>query len=172
MIFTNRVGMLALLIVSLHLCEFIQTLCQIDFAITLLQTQIIANIVQFAFILFTMAKEEKVVERNLTMTFLLHLHHQVKEERGRGLPLSLQSLQGSSTVDSGLDIDYHHYSDYHQHFHFQFESTQGCKSWDSKSLFSPFEEKPVQLVRFPRLPPQPLRLQQNILGFTVAQSLE
>jgi len=47
------------------------------------QTQIIANIVQFAFILFTMAKEEKV-----------------KEERGRGLPLSLQSLQGSSTVDS------------------------------------------------------------------------
>ena len=28
----------------------------------------------------------------------------VKEERGRGLPLSLQSLQGSSTVDSGLDI--------------------------------------------------------------------
>ena len=28
-------------------------------------------------------------------------HGQVKEERGRGLPLSLQSLQGSSTVDSG-----------------------------------------------------------------------
>ena len=105
--------MLALLIVSLHLCEFIQTLRQIDFTITFLQTQIIANIVQFAFILFTMAKEEKVVDRNLTMTFLLHLHHQVKEERGRGLPLSLQSLQGSSTVDSGLDIDYHHYSDYH-----------------------------------------------------------
>ena len=122
MIFTNRVGMLALLIVSLHLCEFIQTLRQIDFTITFLQTQIIANIVQFAFILFTMAKEEKVVERNLTMTFLLHLHHQVKEERGRGLPLSLQSLQGSSTVDSGLDIDYHHYSDYHQHFHFQSET--------------------------------------------------
>ena len=84
MIFTNRVGMLALLIVSLHLCEFIQTLCQVDFTITFLQTQIIANIVQFAFILFTMAKEEKV-----------------KDSGGRGLPLSLQSLQGGSTVDTG-----------------------------------------------------------------------
>ena len=49
------------------------------------QTQIIANIVQFAFVLFTMAKEEKV-----------------KESGGRGLPLSLQSLQGGSTVDTGL----------------------------------------------------------------------
>ena len=48
------------------------------------QTQIIANIVQFAFVLFTMAKEEKV-----------------KESGGRGLPLSLQSLQGGSTVDTG-----------------------------------------------------------------------
>ena len=48
------------------------------------QTQIIANIVQFAFVLFTMAKEEKV-----------------KENGGRGLPLSLQSLQGGSTVDTG-----------------------------------------------------------------------
>ena len=48
------------------------------------QTQIIANIVQFAFVLFTMAKEEKV-----------------KEAGGRGLPLSLQSLQGGSTVDTG-----------------------------------------------------------------------
>jgi len=47
------------------------------------QTQIIANIVQFAFVLFTMAKEEKV-----------------KENGGRGLPLSLQSLQGGSTVDT------------------------------------------------------------------------
>ena len=47
------------------------------------QTQIIANIVQFAFVLFTMAKEEKV-----------------KESGGRGLPLSLQSLQGGSTVDT------------------------------------------------------------------------
>ena len=50
------------------------------------QTQIIANIVQFAFVLFTMAKEEKV-----------------KESGGRGLPLSLQSLQGGSTVDTGRD---------------------------------------------------------------------
>ena len=50
------------------------------------QTQIIANIVQFAFVLFTMAKEEKV-----------------KESGGRGLPLSLQSLQGGSTVDTGQD---------------------------------------------------------------------
>ena len=48
------------------------------------QTQIIANIVQFAFVLFTMAKEERV-----------------KENGGRGLPLSLQSLQGGSTVDTG-----------------------------------------------------------------------
>ena len=48
------------------------------------QTQIIANIVQFAFVLFTMAKEEKV-----------------KDSGGRGLPLSLQSLQGGSTVDTG-----------------------------------------------------------------------
>ena len=98
--------MLALLIVSLHLCEFIQTLRQVDFAITFLQTQIIANIVQvtvtiiintvnvltvrlaqFAFVLFTMAKEERV-----------------KESGGRGLPLSLQSLQGGSTVDTGKNI--------------------------------------------------------------------
>ena len=43
--------------------------------------------VQFAFVLYTMAKEEKV-----------------KEERGRGLPLSLQSLQGGSTVDSGNSL--------------------------------------------------------------------
>ena len=51
------------------------------------QTQIIANIVQFAFVLFTMAKEEKV-----------------KENGGRGLPLSLQSLQGGSTVDTGEEV--------------------------------------------------------------------
>ena len=69
------------------------------------QTQIIANIVQvtvgiintlkmltvplaqFAFVLFTMAKEERV-----------------KESGGRGLPLSLQSLQGGSTVDTGKNI--------------------------------------------------------------------
>ena len=49
------------------------------------QTQIIANIVQFAFVLFTMAKEERV-----------------KDNGGRGLPLSLQSLQGGSTVDTGI----------------------------------------------------------------------
>ena len=48
------------------------------------QTQIVANIVQFSFILFTMAKEERV-----------------REGGGRGLPLSLQSLQGGSTVDTG-----------------------------------------------------------------------
>ena len=53
------------------------------------QTQIIANIVQFAFVLFTMAKEERV-----------------KENGGRGLPLSLQSLQGGSTVDTGR-LKYH-----------------------------------------------------------------
>ncbi|XP_023328635.1 glycine receptor subunit beta-type 4 [Eurytemora carolleeae] len=45
--------------------------------------QILLNLLQFSFLLFTMAQEEKV-----------------KEERGRGLPLSLQSLPGSSTVDS------------------------------------------------------------------------
>ena len=55
------------------------------------QTQIIANIVQFAFVLFTMAKEEKV-----------------KESGGRGLPLSLQSLQGGSTVDTGGGITMEH----------------------------------------------------------------
>ena len=65
-----------------------------------MQTQIIANIVQFAFILFTMAKEEKVIVLCNAQDPSPHL--QVKEERGRGLPLSLQSLQGSSTVDSGL----------------------------------------------------------------------
>ena len=42
---------------------------------------------QFAFVLFTMAKEERV-----------------KESGGRGLPLSLQSLQGGSTVDTGKNI--------------------------------------------------------------------
>ncbi len=47
--------------------------------------QILLNLLQFSFLLFTMAQEEKV-----------------KEERGRGLPLSLQSLPGSSTVDSGF----------------------------------------------------------------------
>ena len=52
------------------------------------QTQIIANIVQFAFVLFTMAKEERV-----------------KENGGRGLPLSLQSLQGGSTVDTGDNLN-------------------------------------------------------------------